>query len=288
MSHYLNINGEQIKADAPVLTHTNRAFCYADGVFETIRCLNSQPLFFDKHYQRLRNALYYLKIELPAEYTENYFGLQVYNLLQRNRIYKGARARLTVFRDDGGLYTPAKCSAGYLLSVEPLPGEKYELNQAGIHAGIFNGLKKPVNYLSQFKTCNALLFVMAGCWKKEQGLDDCFILNQAGAIIETLASNIFLVKNEKIITPSIESGCVDGTMRRNVIELLAQHNLPVIESGGFTETHLLAADEIFITNAIAGINWIGAYKDKRYFHFMSSKITQLLNLEVEKQLIKHR
>jgi branched-chain amino acid aminotransferase len=285
MSNYLNFNGKQIKSEEPVLKHTNRVFCYGDGVFETIRCLNSEPLFFDKHYQRLRNALYHLKIELSAEYTENYFRLIIHNLLQRNRIYKGARARLAVFRNDGGLYTPTNHSSDFLLTVEPLSTENYELNHAGLHIDIYNEIQKPVNILSQFKTSSALFFVMAGLWKKEQKLDDCLILNQSGLIVESLASNIFLVKNDKLITPSVESGCVDGTMRRTILEIAVKNNIPVIETEGINENHLISANEAFVTNAVSGVQWISAYKDKRYFHTMASRLIALLNEEVNNQRV---
>ena len=284
MSKYLNLNGEQIKADTPVLKHTNRVFCYGDGIFETIRCLNSKPLFFEKHYQRMRNALYHLKIELPAEFTENYFRLHINKLLQRNRIYKGARARLSVFRSEGGLYTPSNNVASYLLTVDSIDTEEYTLNHTGLQIDIFTGLSKPLNFLSQFKTNNALLFVMAGLWKKEQNLDDCILMNQHGNIAETLASNIFFVMKDKIITPSVESGCVDGTMRRTILEIAAKNNIAVLEVDNLTENHLSAADEVFLSNAISGINWIGAYKDKRYFHTLASKLTNWLNLEAENSL----
>lgn len=285
MMNHVNLNGQQLKFEEAAILPSNRSFSYGDGVFETIRCLNSQPLFFDKHYQRLRNALYHLKIELSPEFTENYFRLQIQNLLQRNRIYKGARARLSVFRNEGGLYTPSNNTAGFVIIVEPLGTEKFELNAVGYHIDIFRELLKPVNFLSQFKTSSALLFIMAGLWKKEQKLDDCFILNQSESIIESLASNIFLVKGGKLITPSVESGCVDGTMRRTILEIAVKNNIAFIETDGLNENHLLSAEEVFITNAVAGIHWVSAYKDKRFFHTTSSKLVKLLNDEADKQMI---
>jgi branched-subunit amino acid aminotransferase/4-amino-4-deoxychorismate lyase len=283
MSKYLNLNGHQLLADQPVIRNTNRAFCYGDGIFETIRCLNSQPLFFDKHYQRLRDAAFHLKIDFPAEFTEDFFRQQIYSLLQRNRIYKGARARLSVFRADGGLYTPQDNTAKFLITVEALSTEKFELNQSGLHIDIYKEIVKPVNLFSGFKTSNALLFVMAGIWKKESQIDDCLILNQNGLIIEALASSIYLVKNNILVTPSVESGCVEGTMRRTIFELAKENNIQVVESEGFGESHLINADEIFISNAIAGIQWVGAYKEKRYFHGMASKLQSLLNEKVKEE-----
>jgi branched-subunit amino acid aminotransferase/4-amino-4-deoxychorismate lyase len=283
MSKYLNLNSQQFLADQPLIRHTNRAFCYGDGIFETIRCLTSLPLFFDKHYQRLRNAAFHLKIDFPAEYSEEFFRQQIYSLLQRNRIYKGARTRLSVFRADGGLYTPQDNTAKFLITVEPLAAEKFELNQGGLHIDIYKEIVKPVNLLSGFKTSNALLFVMAGIWKKENQLDDCLILNQNGLIVEALASNIYLIKNNILVTPSVKSGCVDGTMRLTILELAAENNIQVVESEGFDESHLINADEIFISNAIAGIQWVGAYKEKRYFHGMASKLLSLLNAKVKEE-----
>jgi branched-subunit amino acid aminotransferase/4-amino-4-deoxychorismate lyase len=277
MSKYACINGQFVKSDEPQLLVSNRSFQYGDGVFETIRCLNSQPLFFEKHFQRLQNALHQLNMILPDEYSENYFIFLIQNLLQKNRIYKGARARLHVFRNEGGYYTPSDNSASFLLTVDAIDSEYFMLNEKGIHIDIYTNITKPINELSQFKTCNALLFVKAGLWKKEQSLDDCLLLNNDGNIIESSASNFFMVTSGKLVTPSIYSGCVDGTMRRTIFEIAAEKNIQLMESDKIQEKHLATADEIFLTNAIQGISWVGAFKNHRYYHNFSSKLTAYLN-----------
>jgi branched-subunit amino acid aminotransferase/4-amino-4-deoxychorismate lyase len=280
MSKYACFDGRYVKTDEPAIKAGNRAFCYGDGLFETIRCLNSQAIFFEKHYQRLCNSLIQLKINLPAEYTENYFRLIIHNLLQKNRIYKGARARLQVFRNEGGFYTPSDNTAAFLLSADELESEKFMLNEKGLQIDCFTDITKTANRLSSIKSCNALLFVMAGIWKSEQGLDEVFILNQHGFITESLASNVFLVQADKLITPSIASGCIDGIMRRTILEIAAEQNIQVIESDKIQVQHILAADEVFLTNAILGISWVGGYKDRRYFHNFSSKLIKLLNEKI--------
>ncbi len=280
MGKYVCNNGTLCLSDTPVIAVNNRAFNYGDGVFETIRCLSSEPLFFDKHYARLVNSLAILSIELPSEYSENYFRFHINRLLQKNRIYKGARVRLTVFRESGGFYSPKTNKACFVITAGELPEEKYTLNTKGLNAGIFKENKKPVNKLSGIKSCNSLFFVLAGLWRQQQELDDCFIVNDKGRIVEGLSSNVFLVKNNVLFTPSISSGCVTGTMRRTVMELAENQGVSTKEVDGFTEGNLKIADEVFFTNAIQGIRFVAGIEDRRYYHKMASFLVNELNSKI--------
>ena len=240
MAKYLCYNGEQLLSTAPVLTATNRSFIYGDGVFETIRCRNSHPLFFEKHYQRLRRALYHLKINLSSEYTEEYFRHEIYRLLQRNRIYNGAKIRLSVFRKEGGLYTPSQDNSDFIIIADSLDSEIFEINEKGLKLGVYTDNYKSLSTFSAYKTSNALINVLAGKWKKENGFDDCLLVNAAGDLVEAVSSNVFFVKNNKLLTPAVEAGCVDGTMRRNIMELAVKNKIPVVESKEIKKERLRA------------------------------------------------
>jgi branched-chain amino acid aminotransferase len=284
MSKYLSYNGELILAKEFRISPDNRAFNYGDGIFETIRCLNSKPLFFAKHYQRLRNALYELQIDLPAQFSEEFFRINIHKLLQKNRIYKGARIRLNIFRSEGGLYTPMDNTAQYVMSVKALSDEEFVLNSEGITIDVFDKIRKPINSLAQFKTNNALLYVLAAKWKARMRIGDCIIKNQDGFLLEGVSSNIFCVIDKKIITPAIESGCVNGTMRATIFEIADRIKIPLVETLKLNEKVLLQADEIFFTNAIQGVVWTVSYKDRRYFHFVASKLLTELNKLVAKEI----
>ncbi len=285
MGKYLCYNGEHILTKDFRISPDNRAFNYGDGIFETIRCLNSKPLFFNNHYQRLRNALYELQIDLPAEYTEEYFRLKIFRLLQKNRIYKGARLRMNFFRSEGGFYAPLKNNAQYVMTVSGLQTEEFVLNTIGTTIGIFDKIHKTVDPFAQFKTCNALLYIMAAKWKAANKLDDCIIKNGDGFMIEGVSSNIFCVIENKLITPAIESGCVNGTMRTTIFEIASQLKIPVVETLKLNEKVLSQADEIFFTNAIQGIVWVASYKNRRYYHFIASKLLLALNQLVAKEIL---
>ncbi len=258
------------------ILHNNRAFCYGDALFETIHCLGTEPQFIDMHWARLLRGMKALKMDAVEGLSEEYFHSYIGKLLNKNRIFKGARIRLTVYRDQGGLYTPEKNSVSWLLESLALECERYELNHKGLAVDIFDEVHKPVNKLSNLKTNNALIYVLAGLYKSDNNLGECFVLNQFGRIAECISSNVFLVFENKIVTPPLTEGCISGIMREVIMEIIAGGKIN-LEERPILEKELIDAEEIFITNSIQGIQWISAYKDRRYFNFMARKLLLELN-----------
>jgi branched-subunit amino acid aminotransferase/4-amino-4-deoxychorismate lyase len=273
---YICQNGEFYKDEEKILTLKNRAFTYGDALFETIHCMGTLPQFIDLHWARLVQGMNLLKM-IPGEViSKDILVKHIEKLLNKNRIFKGARIRLEVYRNEGGLYAPSDDSVSWTMESSALEHEKYELNNKGLTADIFGEVLKPVNLLSNLKTANALIYVLAGIFRRENALDDCFILNQYGRLTETGHSNIFILLDDKLISPPLSEGCIAGTMRYTVLELAREAGYTV-EERGLLEANLLDAEEIFITNAIQGIQWIGAYKDRRYFNFAARKLISALN-----------
>ncbi len=277
--NYICHNGEFLKGDDYSLTHRNRSFCYGDALFETIHCLGTQPQFFENHWNRLSQGMKILKMQGSKDFSGQTLEYYIEKLLNKNRIFKGARIRLTIYRNEGGLYSPDSNTISWLMESSALEDEHYEFNSKGLNIDIFDGVHKPVTVLSNLKTTNALIYVLAGIFKTENKLDECLILNQYGRIAESISSNVFLVKDEKIITPPLSEGCIAGTMRHTVMYLAKRAGYSV-EERGILETNLLDADEVFFTNAIQGIRWILAYKDRRYFNFVARKLVIELNQEI--------
>ncbi len=275
-SKYICYNGRYAPETDKLFTVGNRAFAYGDGLFETIHCEGTAPQFLEKHLARLLEGLRILGME-PGELSDvelvrGYIG----KLLNKNRIFKGARIRLTVFRAEGGHYTPVNREACWTMQATALAEEQYVLNTSGLHIDIFDTLHKPVNRLSPLKTTNALIYVLAGIFKQEQGLDECIILNQFGRVAETISSNIFIFLENRIFTPPLTEGCIAGTMRNTMFELARNTGYELAERPLF-EQQVFEAEEVFLTNAIHGIQWVAAYKDRRYFNFVSRKLIAALN-----------
>lgn len=276
MQQYINHNGIFFEADKPVINVNNRSFRYGDALFETIRIANKKPQYIKEHYQRLLKGVEVLKMVLNPNFNAPFLEKIILELAQKNGVDTDGRVRLTLYRNDGGMYAPSENQTSFLLEVYPLEEKNYVLNTKGFTIDLFSDFKKPQNVLSSIKSANSIVYVMAGIHKNEQKLDECILLNDKHHIIETISSNIFAVKNGVLYTPPVSDGCVDGVMRKKIIEIANENKIAVYEIS-IMQNVLLAADELFLTNTIHGIRWVVAYKQKRYFNNTSKKLTEELN-----------
>ncbi len=268
----VNFNGKILPADSNIISVYNRSFRYGDGLFESMRCNESGINFIDQHAKRLLQGLGTLKMSIPKKFTAEYISDQVSKLYVKQEITGDARVRLMAYRNEGGLYSPSTHDFSYLIEIEQLDESGYPLNKDGLSIGIYEEMKKPVNILSNYKTANALLFVMAGIFKNENKLDECLIKNEKGDIIEAISCNMFIVKNGVLVTPALNSGCVAGVMRETIIGLAGKNDIKVEERRlGLVEVE--SADEVFLTNASAGIKWVGQLGQHKFGNKMSSMLS---------------
>ncbi len=270
-------NGQFFSGNQPVLGVDNRSFAYGDGLFETIHAYGTQGKHLNLHYDRLIKSMKLLNLEVPAFFTLEFMDREITRLLNKNRHFQSTRVRLSVFRDDGGFYTPATNAISIVMQSTPLAENFYPYNQKGLIVDIFTEIKKPNNLFSSLKSSNALIYVMASIHKESIGVDDCLLINEQNRLIEATSSNLFLVIGNQIYTPCLSEGCVDGVMRRLVIQLAVDSGHKVYHQTQIDTDMLNKADELFLTNAIFGIKWIVGIRHKRYFNTASRKLSQILN-----------
>ncbi|WP_343522400.1 aminotransferase class IV [Pedobacter sp.] len=276
LQEYLLFNDEFRAVDAPVLTASNRSFKFGDGLFESMRMINNKLQFADLHADRLVAGMKMLKIDGHALMDDYFLRQKTADLTKRNKWNGNVRFRLSVYRGGAGVYTPEINKAGYVLEGIPLKTSAYELNSKGLIIDVFDEMTKPVNKLSNFKTANALLYVMAGLFKSQNRLDEAMILNQHGFLCESISANVFVVYNKQIYTPSLAEGCIGGVMRTAIMQLCKMNDIPLIEAQINPEI-LKEAEEVFITNATQGIQWVMGYGRKRYFNEVSKFLIDKLN-----------
>lgn len=272
---YINFNGFLYLEEEKVFTAKNRGFKYGDALFESIRLINGKPCCLEDHFIRLKKGMAVLKMH-SANISFKDLKDQMIKLIEKNHIKKGGRVRLTVFRSGDGLYTPENEGKSYLIEAVPFKDNDYTLNENGLSIDVYNDLRRHRNILSQIKTTNNIPHVLAGIFTKENDLDDCIILNDQARIVEALSSNIFLYKNNNLYTPSLDEGCMDGIMRKQVLRIAKEMNINVFE-GMVNGSMLLQADEMFLTNAIKGVQWVVSYRQKRYFNKATKGIVLKLN-----------
>ncbi|MES2456723.1 MAG: aminotransferase class IV [Bacteroidota bacterium] len=273
---YILHNDEFLPAGQPFLTAHNRSFRYGDGLFESMRMCNGKLRFAEQHADRLRAGMKALKMEGGNLLDEYFLRHKTTELCKRNKLRENARFRLSVYRAGDGLYTPASNKSGYILESSVLNEPTYELNKKGLIVDVYDELTKHVDKLSNYKTCNSLLYVMAGLYKKQHRLDDALILNQSGFLCESISSNLFVVYKKQIYTPALSEGCIAGVMRSAVMNIAKMNNIPLIEAQLNPEV-LKEAEEVFLTNAIGGIRWIMGYGRKRYFNEVAKELSVKLN-----------
>lgn len=272
---YCILNGHLISIYEPSVSFSNRAFRYGDSLFESIRICNNKVMFLRDHITRLKLGMTVLRMNLPAELSTENIQEFIIQLVKHNVHAPHARIRLTVFRNEGGFYTPETNDISFLIESEELPSA-YELNQKGFWVDIYADIKKSINKLSNIKTGNALMYVMAGISKQSMKLDECFLINENGTFCESISSNIFVVKNGTLYTPPLTEGCVAGIMRKQIMNLATENKILTFESP-ITSYTLMNGDEVFLTNSINGIQWVGQFKDKFYTNKMALFFTDKLN-----------
>ncbi len=110
----INFNGTIVSQDANILTQ-NRAFLYGDAVFETVKIINNKILFLEDHYFRLMSSMRVIRMEIPMNFTMEYFEEQILSLVKINELSDSSRARITIYRNDGGYYLPKNNNVSFLI-----------------------------------------------------------------------------------------------------------------------------------------------------------------------------
>lgn len=273
---FINFNGNIVPDDQKVLNISNRGFRYGDGLFESMRYMKGGLKFPDLHMQRIQKGMKLLKLDSWSNIDSWFIREKVEELIRRNKTGSDARVRLTVFRDSEGLYSPEENKMAYVLETQKLTESQYTINTKGLIIDVFDEIPKPVNVFSNLKTCNSLIYVLAGIFKKQNELDEVMILNQHGFLCESMSSNVFVIYDKKLYTPALNEGCIAGVMRQVVMRIAMENDIELVEAQINPEI-LNEADEVFLTNAGRGIQWVMGYNNKRYFNEVSRFLNEKLN-----------
>lgn len=208
------------------------------AVYETLRTYNGKPFALNEHYERLRKSLGYLKIEPPS--FESFEKLVYENLSERMRI----------------VYVYSNKLFEYVLQED-----REEFNVDYVKIDITNIRRAdPWSIPPDLKSLGRPDIYLARLTKRDNY--DVIMLGARGQVCEGTFSNVFLIKNGKFITPSLESGILDGITRMYVIRFLKENGYEVEER--FVEpAEIFYADEVFLTHTTRGIvpvNQIGNIK----------------------------
>jgi len=270
------VNGKLTDESALPNPVQNRGFRFADGFFETIRIAHGKAQHLQLHFNRITNSLQAHRINKPVDFDLNSFSHAIDTLTQANALNQGGRIRASFIRDGGGRYTPESNDLMWVAECESMDQNEFCINEKGIAVDLFSDMRKPASPLANFKNIAASLYVQASIWAESKGLDDALVSNEQFHVIESSRSNIFLVSNGVLYTSGLDSGPVGGVMRAAIINIALANQYKVYECN-LTPQELLRADELFLSNAIIGIQWVSSYRTKRYYNQTSKDLVQLIN-----------
>ena len=265
---YSNFNGEIIPESLVHISPGNQSFKYGDGCFETMKMIDENILLQNYHLERLYQSLVNLKLNIPTKLNSQNLINQIIQLAQKNNHESFARIRLTIYRK-GENYNDIGKECGYIIQTMRGDENTNQYNENGLVMGIYTGALKSCDNFSTIKSNNYLPYIMAKIWASENNFDDALVCNSLGRITDSSIANIFILENGIIKTPPIIEGCINGVMRRHLLNGLNADGLPYREEALSIEQVLNAA-EAFLSNATIGIRWIRKIGDNEYSNSLSA------------------
>ncbi|MBP8066267.1 MAG: aminotransferase class IV [Flavobacterium sp.] len=275
----INFNGTLVEQTGAELQE-NRGFLFGDSVFETIKVLDGKVLFLEDHYFRLMASMRIIRMEIPMNFTMEFFESQILNLVKAKAIESAARVRFSVFRKSGGFYLPKTNEIEFVVVAESLETAVYSFENQPYEVELFKDFHIAAQLLSTLKNNNRLVQITGSIFAEENGYQNCFLMNDAKNVVEALQGNLFMLSGNTLVTPPLSDGCLNGIMRKQILAITRKmENLEVIEQS-ISPFDLQKADELFVTNVIKGVQPITKYRKKEYKTDFASEVVKKLNAQI--------
>ncbi|MBF0253863.1 MAG: branched-chain-amino-acid transaminase [Candidatus Omnitrophica bacterium] len=246
------LNGKLVPKDKAVVSVFDHGLLYGDGVFEGIRAYNGLVFKLDDHIERLYESAHTLMLKIPL--SQKAMTAAVVRTLQANRL-KNAYIRVVVTRGVGDLgLDPRKCPrASYFVitdNIQLYPRSLYEKGLEIITVATTRNVPEAVN--PQIKSLNYLNNILAKIEAVTSGYEEALMLSSQGFVAECTGENVFIIKNNRLLTPPAHLGLLKGITRQCVMELGVARGMEVREEV-LTRHDIFNADEVFLTGTAAEI-----------------------------------
>ncbi|RLI40374.1 branched-chain amino acid aminotransferase [Candidatus Bathyarchaeota archaeon] len=281
------INGEYYPKSQAKISVYDHGLLYGDGVFEGIRAYNGIVFKLKEHIDRLYRSANVIMLDIPL--TKEEMINAVLETLRKNNL-RDAYIRLVVTRGIGDLgLDPRKCPKPTVIIItDVIKLHSIEAKKKGIKAIITWVKRDPVDATShEVKSLNYLNSILGKIEANIAGFDEAICLDKNGHISEGVAENIFIVKNEKVITPPTSTGALVGITRNVVMKIASNLGYTVVEAN-ITPTDLFTADEAFFTGTAAEIVPIVEVNRRIIGDGKPGPITQRLMQEFERVIQDHK
>lgn len=244
---YVYLNGQILPESDAHLPVDDRSVLFGDAAYETVRSYSGKYFRFPEHLTRLRNTAEGMGLTLPA--TDADILRAADELLERNQL-REARLRLTLTggKHEGAIRLRRPNPPNLILSVFPLTLPSAETYASGVEVLISQWAVHSDSPLPRIKTVNRLMHLMAKEDALQAGAYESLFLDETGAFLEGTATNIFLVVDDVLCTPGLDTPILAGVTRDVVLEEARTAGLAVSEARLPREA-LTRASEAFLTGS---------------------------------------
>jgi branched-chain amino acid aminotransferase len=255
-------NGNFVPSNQPCLDFNDRSFNLGHGIFETILIKEGSIPLGRYHWQRLQSSACRVGIDVPFNSQE--FEFMLLKLIEQNKLTHstaGARLTLSCGYSARGILPAKGTHANFVIHVfEHIPSTNKPYS-----ALIVSTRKNEHSPTANIKSTSYMENILAKNEAISQGFDEAILLNSASHVADGAITNIFIVKNKKIYTPPVTDGALPGVIRRLLLEEFSDE-FSIMEKS-ISAAELLDADEVFLTNALMGIQAVTKVNDIEYNHF---------------------
>jgi branched-chain amino acid aminotransferase len=220
------------------------------GIFTTMRISRGQAFAYERHWRRLEKDAGITHIPMP--YTAAKVRVHLHEVIRANQVTDGC-ARIYLIYNDVGFWQSDEERPQTDLIIYSASLPEY---REPIRLGLQEHGRHAASPLAGVKSTSWLPNVWAVAEAQRQGLDEVVLLNERGEIAECTAANIFVVKNGKVYTPPLNSGCLEGVTRGILFEIAPEAGVAVMQQTLRPED-LFSADEVFISSTNRNLLGVG-------------------------------
>jgi branched-subunit amino acid aminotransferase/4-amino-4-deoxychorismate lyase len=263
---FLIVNGKLAGKDEINLNHilTESTFRLSQKVWYGYGGI---PLFTE-NVEQIKNQAEALRLPFPGEFENRreLFRLTK-RMLNKNKFYRSGYIHFQLFWNKNQVQTLITANAFEIFD--------FPHNQAGLLVTISSQKKYTQNKYNRFPFFNETLWESGMGEIRQTPFQQVIFMNERNAICEGLRANIFLVKENVLLTPALSTGCYEDVLRSFILEAAGKLELNISENNQVSKRDILESNELFLASETSGIQWILGIENKRFLHYYSKKIHEI-------------
>lgn len=238
------------------------------GLIETIKVVNGKLVLKEGHVQRLCNSLKLLNVPTnPYQIEDRIARLLKYECIEKQ--LKNFRLRMEIQKNRAHNYMPDIATLKWNCTLKPLEETTFVWKEDGLKLTLLPKQFKMIDAFANLKHTDRTIYDAAAAYARSNRFDDAIVLNENKVVADTSIYNIFMVKDDKIFTPPLQDAPVSGVCRAYILSKFPEY---AIEEKSITVSELYQADELFVTNAVRGIQWVSSLDEKIFNHRVTKKL----------------